>query len=266
MRTSSLTYSSYLGGSGDDRATAVWMDNFGRTCVTGSTSSGNFPIRNALQETLAGGTDAFVMCLAGSSNSLLYSTFLGGKADEIGRSITSSALGEVYVGGETTSGDFPVNAGLQSTKGGGTDAFVAKLNSNGTSIVFSTYLGGDADNRANAVAVDPDSNIWVAGVTVSRNFPLSKASQSSFYGGGASDGFLIHLKADGSDIDYGTYIGGSGDDQVLALNVPSFGDAYIVGSTSSQTWPSRTRCRRNLAADQRMLWLHVLRLTERFCS
>lgn len=235
-RTGTLISSTYLGGTGDDRAFGVALDFTGRAVVTGSTTSPNFPTQNALQPSLAGATDAFVTSLAGRT--LVYSTFLGGSGEDKASAVTLGPGGEAYVAGETSSGDFPVSSAFQRTIAGGVDAFIAKLTNDGSALAFSTYLGGAADDRATGIGLDSDLNIFVAGTTGSSNFPTAKAAQNSF-GGGASDAFLTRFGADGQSLVYSTYLGGSGDDAGFGVAVAGYGDAYVVGSSNSTDFPAK---------------------------
>ena len=234
VQTGTLLYSSYLGGSGEDRANGVALDFSYRMVVTGSTMSTNFPTNNAIQPSIAGGTDAFVSKVAG--NSLVYSTYLGGTGDDRGGAVVLSPAGEAYIAGETASKDFPVAKAMQTASAGGTDGFVTKLAADGSSLAFSTYLGGSGTDRATGIGLDSDLNVFVAGTTGSSDFPVSKASQGSF-GGGASDAFLARLSTDGSSFLYSTFLGGHGDDEASALAVTSYGDAFVAGSTNSTDFP-----------------------------
>jgi len=181
-----LLYSTYLGGSDQDQARAIAVDSFGNVCVTGDTVSGPsnpFPTTTgAYQPALAGGQDAFVAQLnptATGAASLLYSTYFGGTSNDSGRGITVNSLGKIYVTGVTSSADFPSVGAIQGSLGGAQDAFVAKFDpsvSGKASLVYSTFLGGAANDCGNAIAADSSGNAFVAGQTLSNNFPVTASS------------------------------------------------------------------------------------------
>lgn len=138
--------------------------------------------------------------------------------------------------GFTASSDFPTASPLQSSNAGGfADAFVAKLNATGSALVYSTYLGGDGDDEAFALAVDALGNARVAGLTASTNFPTVAALQPAH--GGDDDGFLARLNASGTALLQSTYIGGTGADWVLGLSVDASGAPHLAGATSSPDFP-----------------------------
>src|SRR5262249_49788457 len=141
---STLVYSTYLGGSAFDRGSyGIALDTEGNAYVAGTTSSSNFPIVNALQPAYGGGSyDAFVAKVDASGSALVYSTYLGGSSDEEGDDIAVDAQGNAYVTGYTASDNFPTDTPLQVARGGGSDAFVTKVNASGSALVYSTYLGG----------------------------------------------------------------------------------------------------------------------------
>lgn len=232
-----LTYSTYLGGAGDDRAYGVALDVSNRAYVTGDTNSVNFPTRNPLQRSLAGGVDAFVTQIASGGASMVYSTYLGGTADDGGRAITVNSLGEAYVAGETESKDLPTKNAFQAAIVGTSDAFFTKLARDGSSLSFCSYLGGAGSDRASGIRLDSAQNIYIGGTTASGDFPTINAMQGSF-GGGKTDGFLARFTADASALSYSTFIGGSGDEEAVALSVTAYGDAYLVGGTNSVDLPT----------------------------
>lgn len=231
----SLAYSTYLGGSSGDLGQGIAVDGSGNAYVTGSTQSANFPVANALQGTLAGSSDAFVTKLDAAGATLVYSTFLGGAQSDAGQAIAVDGAGEAYVTGYTSSTDFPTSNPLQSSSGGGSDAFVAKLNAAGSQLAYSTYLGGRGNDRGLSIALDPTGEAFVTGSTESPNFPVAGAYQATF--GGGTDGFLAKLNAAGSQLVYSTYLGGTQTDQGNGVAVDASGNAYVIGSTASGDFP-----------------------------
>lgn len=246
---SAFTYSTYLGGSGDDIGFGIAADAAGNAYVTGLTASSNFPRVNALQPTLGGGFmiggDAFVAKLNPAGSALSYSTYLGGRGDDVGWSVAVDAAGNAYLTGATASLDFPTRNPLQPTYGGGSllrsDAFVAKVEATGAALAYSTYLGGAGDEVGFGIAVDAAGNAYVAGTTSSPNFPNKTPSQPAFGGAGPawrSDAFAVKVNATGEALVYATHIGGGGDDIGWGLAVDAAGNAYLTGATASSNFPT----------------------------
>ena len=175
----SLVYSTYLGGTVSDNATAIALDSDGRAYVTGSTQSADFPVSStAFQKTLRGPANAFVTKMQINGSGLFYSTFLGGSGTDGGSSIAVDSLGRAYVAGGTSSADFPVLSPIQAHLGGSQDAFVTKLSATGNALFYSTYLGGAADDSASSIRLDSNGNAYVGGVTSSTNFPTTPGAFS----------------------------------------------------------------------------------------
>jgi len=179
---SSLVYSTFLGGSSDDRGFAIALDSSQNVYVTGCTSSTDFPIKNAYKGTYGGGDyDAFVTKISSSGTSLVYSTFLGGSGKENGYGIVVSGS-NAYVVGRTSSSNFPRQNEYQDVHGGGTyDAFVTKLSSSGTNLIYSTYLGGNQNDTVWGIAVDSSGSAYVTGHTYSTDFPTQEAYQKHLW-------------------------------------------------------------------------------------
>jgi len=254
---SQLLYSTYLGGSGDDRALAIAVDAAGNAYVAGSTSSHDFPLLSAFQSTnadpaLCGGlfaacTNGFVSKLS-STGSLVYSTYLGGTSIDVASGIAVDSAGYAYVTGWTDSGDFPTYnplfSALGNPSGGAFDAFVAKLHSTGTTLEYSTFLGGIQNDLGHAIAVDAAGNAYITGLTQSANFPLQNAIQAT-PGGGAcglftpcSDAFVVKLGAGGSALLFSTFLGGNGDDYGNSIALDAAGGIYVAGQTQSGNFPT----------------------------
>jgi hypothetical protein len=207
-------------------------------------------------DSFGGFSDVFVTKLNPTGSALVYSTFLGGSDADYGNSIAVDASGNVYITGTTFSQDFPTVNPVQTVKGGDTcdgipcsDAFIAKLNPTGSSLIYSTYLGGGPDingfggfDQGFSIAVDSLGNAYVTGSTNSENFPTLNSVQSSI-GGGTCDGspcfdvFVAKLNPAGSSLVYSTYLGGNGDDFGFGMAVDSSGNAYITAKTMSVNFP-----------------------------
>ena len=223
------------------------MDGVGNAYVTGFTTSSSFPTVNALYRTLRGRKDAFVIKFDVDGRGPLYSTYLGGAADDVGRAIAVDAEGRAYVTGWTASTDFPtMNARYPSLRGY-TDAFVIKLDAGGRGPIYSTYLGGSnttanpgetyAQEGGYGIAVDRDGNTYVTGTARSADFPTISAPHPDF-SSGVYDAFLTKLDFSGGGPVYSTYLGGSGWDNGTGLALDEVGNAYVVGATTSNDFPT----------------------------
>ncbi len=230
-----LIYSTYLGGTANDGGAAIAVDGAGNAYITGNTSSSNFPVLNAFQPALAGVEDAFVAKLD-ASGALVYSTYLGGALSDRGNGIVVDSSGNAYVTGQTSSIDFPVLNPFQAALAGGSDAFLTKFDSTGSALVYSTYLGGTANDVGNAVTVDRSGNAYVTGQTASTNFPVLNAFQAAALGGG-NDAFLTKFDRTGSALVYSTYLGGTGNDTGNAISLDSSANVYLAGTTNSTNFP-----------------------------
>jgi hypothetical protein len=189
-----LIYSTYLGGSSEDRGLRIAVDRAGNAFITGDTESVNFPAANALQASAGGGGDAFVAKLNPTGNQLVYSTYLGGSGMEGGTGIAVDSAGSAAVTGFTSSTNFPVVRALQQSFGGGTfDGFVAKLGATGAALDYATYLGGAGVDAGFGIAVDGAGIAYVIGQTDSTNFPTANALQP-VNGGGTADLFVARIK------------------------------------------------------------------------
>jgi hypothetical protein len=170
-------FSTYLGGSGctmayPETGQGIALDAQGNAYVAGVTSSSDFPILNAVQPQLQGSTDAFVAKF-NSAGALLFSTYMGGSGVDVGNAIALDSSGAIYVAGYTYSTDFPVTAGaLQTANAGSCDAFLFKLSPAGDALLYATYLGGSGADTASGVALDASGNVYLAGWTLSSNFPV----------------------------------------------------------------------------------------------
>ncbi|MCB0718598.1 MAG: SBBP repeat-containing protein [Bacteroidetes bacterium] len=241
----------YLGGSGDDHLAGLALDSAGSVYLIGTSSSPDLPsTREALQPRHAGGfalqTDAFVARVRfdDDSPSLEYLTYLGGQHDDAGVALVANEIGEATVAGYTNSTDFPTQFPLQSTFGGPHrelegDAFISHLDSTGSALLFSTYLGGAWNDQATGVALGADGRVHVTGYTSSYDFPVtSDGFQATTRGG--QDSFIATLTPQNNSpwtLSYSTYLGGADDDQAYAIAVDSAGSVMIGGRTSSTDFP-----------------------------
>ena len=234
-----LVYSTYLGGSNnEDRARDIAVDSSGIAYVVGYTSANNFPVSSPMQ-TWQGFQDGFLTAFS-STGSVVFSTYLGGSGDDMAMGLALDSSSNIYITGSTESNNFPTLNPLQATRGGIADAFITKINSTGSTLIYSTYLGGslgpdDAEGGWD-IAVDADGNIYIAGNADSTNFPSVNPVQSGL--GGSIDAFAAKLNAAGSTLIYSTYLGGSNLDFARAIAIDTSGNAYVCGSTMSTDFPT----------------------------
>jgi hypothetical protein len=231
---STLLYSTYLGGDADDVGYSIAIDGSGSAYVTGITQSENFPVLSGTQNSYEGGTDVFVTKLTPAGSGLVYSTYLGGGFFEDCYSIAVDASGSAYVAGSTESATFPTTSPYQPAKSGGADIFVTKFSPSGKARVYSTFVGGSGEDRANAIAVDSQGNATVTGYTLSADFPVTDAVQANY--GGNQDAFAVRINANGLGLIYSTYFGGSDQDVGNAVAVDGTGNAYLAGTTFSSNF------------------------------
>jgi hypothetical protein len=243
----SLSYSTYLGGNGGDTGNAVALDTIGDAFVTGSTSSTNFPTGGTVgaqkptpnQGTYGGDTDAFVTKMRYDGEAIVYSTYLGGNNFDIGNGIALDSSSDAYIVGSTSSANFPATANVfQPTLGGNTDAFVSKLDPSGSTLLYSSYLGGSDVDYGLAIAVDPGMNIFVTGSTQSTDFPTASPVQAGNSGNG--DAFVAEISpglARNEQLIYSTYLGGSSADSGQGIAVDTGDNVYVVGFTFSTNFP-----------------------------
>ncbi|HEV2222202.1 MAG TPA: SBBP repeat-containing protein [Candidatus Acidoferrales bacterium] len=242
-----LLYSTYLGGTNpsgasspiDATAFGIVADSQGNAYVTGYSNSPDFPVVNAFQPTLKSAAgNAFVAKLNATGTALTYSTYLGGSGSEVADGIAVDSTGHAYVAGSTSSMDFPVvNAFQSSARNSFGTAFVTKFGIDGSSLIYSTYLGGSNADTASAIAVDSTGNTYVVGATSSTDFPttsgafqpVSKASQN------VQNAFFTKLNPVGSNLLYSTFLGGSQltTTSATALALDPRSEVYVVGWTAA---------------------------------
>ncbi len=230
---SSLTYSTYLGGSSSEFGRSIAVDASGNAYVAGETLSSNFPTASPYQASHGGGSiDAFVAKLNAAGSSLTYSTYLGGSGTDSAYSLAVDTSGNAFVTGVTTSSNFPTASPYQASNAGGQDAFLTKLNAAGSSLTYSTYLGGSGSETGRAITVDTAGSPYITGFTSSTNFPVATPLEGSL-NGGVLDAFLTKFAPAGTGLTYSTYLGGNGVDTGNGVAVDSGGNAYVAGSTGS---------------------------------
>jgi len=236
----SLNYATYLGGSAADEALGIALDSNGNSYITGDTNSPNFP--GAGGATNSGSVDAFVTKLKPDGSAIVYTTLVGGSGTDSGFAIAVNGSGDAFVAGDTTSTDFPVSGNAaQSTYGGGAaDAIVFELDSTGAR-VYSTYLGGTAEDDGLGIALDSAGNSYVGGATLSPGYPGATGSLNLGNNTTAFDGFVAKINtASGGNgaLVFFTYLGGSDNDLVSSITLDAPANIVVTGNTISTDFPT----------------------------
>ena len=233
----SLLASTYLGGSSSDFGYSLALDTSGNVYVAGVTSSRDFPTTSGVYDTSYHGT--FISKLNSGLTKLLASTFLGGGDRDYVNALTLDTSGNVYVMGEANSSVFPVTSGAYDTSANGSiDVFISKLNSELTSLLASTFLGGTYHDYGQSLAIDTSGNVYVSGMTYSTDFPTtSGAYDTSGYGSG-TDAFISKLSSGLTSLQASTLLGGDGLDYGLFLTLNTNGNVYVTGMTTSSDFPT----------------------------
>ena len=246
-----IEYSSYLGGNASESTFdfaytygGIAVDSKHCAYVAGTTQSYNFPTRNAYQGALCGQSDAFIAKVSSSGSILAYSTHFGGSNSDRGCRIAIDSTGCTYIVGFTRSSDYPTLNPYQSSISGWSDLFLAKIVSSGSSLAYSTYIGGD-DGSYGAeypynIALDTSNRAYITGMVGSTAFPTHNPYQPSY--GGASymyeDAFVMCVGSSGSHLVYSTYLGGMGREEGRGIAVDAQNFAYVVGLTNSYDFPT----------------------------
>jgi len=239
-----LRYSTYLGTEFEegDFGPAVAIDSLGAAYLTGSTIANiAFPTINPYQSFVIGpNPEVFVSKFSPSGSSLEYSTYLGGASNySAGQGITIDSQGSAWVVGFTACTDFPVVNPYQSENAGHEDGFLCRLSSSGSSLEFSTYLGGSEYDRVSSIDLDGSEKVYVTGGTASSDFPTRNAYQGSLGGTGVLDAFITTFSSLGSELIYSTYLGGYYAERGNAVAVSSDGYAHLAGYTYSSDFPTK---------------------------
>jgi len=256
----SLEYAGFIGGLGTDGGTSIAVDSLNRAYITGATdsTSSSFPTgvgfagMTSFDSSLNGVSDAFVVRIAPDGLSLNYAGYIGGSLADKGNGIVVDGDGNAYVTGATNSdaSSFPDGNGLGVLPGpgqlqkGGIDAFVAKINALGNTLLYAGFIGGTADDRGNAIALMPgcanSCEVYITGETSSlqSTFPVSVGPDLTHNGG--VDAFIAKINSNGS-LGLAGYLGGASDDRGKGIALDSIGDVYVTGETNSNqsTFPVR---------------------------
>ncbi|MFH0907144.1 MAG: VCBS repeat-containing protein [bacterium] len=239
-RAGGLPASTFFGGAGSDDASAIARAADGSVFIAGTTSSTNLPTHAGAFDAIAnGGSDVFIAKFDGGLSNLLAATFLGGALDDGARALAIDAAGRIVVAGTTFSTNFPTSPAAQdATYGGAGDAFVAVFDAGLSNLLASTFLGGLGNDDAFALAADDATNVYVAGVTGSTNFPTAGAPPFDATHNSARDAFVSRLNANLSVLSASTFLGGNGLDQAFALQWDPVGQIVVAGATASTNFPT----------------------------
>jgi hypothetical protein len=239
-----LIYSSIIGGDSFDVPFALVGDSQGNVYVAGVTTSEDFPTMSAYNATSngvsqGGSNDGIVFCLNSTGNGLIFSTFIGGEGSEGFYDIELDPDNDVWVCGYTESNDFPLIDNIQGNQHD-TDGILFELSSNGSALLFSTYLGGSGHDVCYSLKMDERENVFIAGYTSSDDFPVFRLQQF-FYNhiyDFVYDGFVMKIDPKKS-IQYSTLVGGSSSDSCRSLVVGRSGAVFVGGTTGSDDFPLR---------------------------
>jgi hypothetical protein len=234
-----LVYSTFIGGSGYDYGNAIAIDGSGNAYITGVTGAINYDITSgAFQISNAGINDVFVTKFNAAGSGIIYSTYIGGNNDDQGWGIAVDNSGNAYITGWTDSNNYPTTSGsFQTTYGGGYhDAFVTKLNSAGTALIYSTYLGGSSRDDGLSMAIDNSGDAYITGRTNSTDYDITTGGFQTNHDGGFWDAFVTKLNSTGTTLIYSTYIGGNSEDEGIAIVIDDSGNAYITGRSQSTNY------------------------------
>ncbi|HEX3820121.1 MAG TPA: choice-of-anchor D domain-containing protein [Candidatus Sulfotelmatobacter sp.] len=247
---SALVYSTYLGGSNVNQGNGIALDAANNAYVIGYTQSTDFPTTPGAFKTscvCTKNSSVFVTELNAAGSALVYSTYLGGNAADVGYQIALDSFNNAYVTGYATSRNFPTTPGaFQTTIAANRAAFVTKINPTGSALVYSTFLGGSTtllttpcEACGTSIAVDGSGNAYVVGLTAEANFPITPGAYQSVFKSATNghDAFITKINATGSGLVFSTYLGGSGDDGATGVSVDGAGNVWLKGNTHSADFP-----------------------------
>jgi hypothetical protein len=242
--TSSLVYSTYLGGTtGNQSANGIALDASGNIYVIGTTKATDFPVTSsAYQSALAGLQDAFLSKITPASSSLAYSTYLGGELQDDGRGIAIGSNGLVYFAANTNSTQFPLaGASYRSGPAGNYDIIVGAMDptrSGSSSLVYATYFGGSDNDVVRKMALDANGNLLLTGYTLSADFPVTQDAMQPANGGNRDAFILVVDPRNPVFLLYSSYLGGAGDEVGSDIAADSSGFLYLTGNTISSDFPA----------------------------
>ncbi|MFX1538650.1 MAG: hypothetical protein ACFFDI_31065, partial [Promethearchaeota archaeon] len=229
----SLSYSTYLGGNGEDGHVSIYFDNSNHCVVLSCTGSTDFPVKNAIQSINNGVRDIVCLKLDTLGEEILYSTYYGGSGDDFVSGATIDSQGNMILVGTTPSADFPLKNALKADRSAyERDVFVLKLSSDGSNVIFSTYLGSASPYYSIGVITDSNDNIIVTGSTIATDFLIKDAYQED--NNGKTDAFITKITPDGQTVIFSTYFGGTEDEQIKGVTTDGNDNIAVIGVTASE--------------------------------
>ena len=242
--TSSLVYSTYLGGTtGNQSANGIALDSGGNIYVIGSTKATDFPVTaSAYQSALAGLQDAFLCKISPTSSTPVYSTYLGGELEDDGRGIALASNGQVYFAVNTNSTQFPLaGVAYASSLAGNYDIIIGAMDmtqSGSGSLVYATYFGGSDNDIARKLALDANGNLLLTGYTLSSDFPVTQDALQPAYGGNGDAFVLVVNPKNPAFLLYSSYLGGADGEVGNDIAADNSGFLYVTGYTLSPNFPT----------------------------
>ncbi len=262
---SQLIFSTFIGGSLDDRGNAIEVNTLGEAFVTGRTDSTDFPVtKDALNSSNNGNRDIVCVKLYPNGSKLIYSTYIGGSGSDYAYDIAIDPYGDAYVTGNTQSLDFPTTKNaFDNSSSVNQDGFVLKLNNNGSKLNYSTYIRGNQADYIINIETNSKGEAFITGLTSSSDFPTTPGAKDTSFNGnfGTLDCFITKLNHNGSKLNYSTFIGGVNDDGGYGLKLDLEGNAVVTGYTDSDDFPTTPRayCTQKNSGD---VSVFVLKLNE----
>ncbi|MGD9396699.1 MAG: SBBP repeat-containing protein [Candidatus Thorarchaeota archaeon] len=228
-------YSNILGGSGADEVAAFKFVEPDLVYIAGTTSSTDFPIINGYQDTHAGNVDCFIMKFNIATDTVMYSTYIGGSDEDILTDIVVDDDGNLYATGFTESSDFPVVSAYKENYVNQEDIFLLKLNPTGEALLFSTYFGGDGSDKSYSIDIDTDGNVYIFGNGYASDIPLVNPLDDERYF--MEEGYFLKFNSTGNGLEFSSYFGGFDRDYAKSIFLDDDNNVYLIGSTSSTDFP-----------------------------
>lgn len=246
LTTNTIIFSTLVGGNGKESSLRMTIDGKDNIIIAGQTASEDFPLKgNRFSDYIESKPNLFLLKLKSDGSDILFSTIIGGNGNDYPTDMAVDLNNDIYVTGMTKSVDFPVSpSAFDTSHNSGDDAFLFKMSSDGDSILYSTYIGGSDKDWGRGIVVDKNGRAYLTGCTRSTDFPVSEnAYDKTFNGAGTEswawgDPFLLVMNAEGNNLEYSSYFGGSSDEEAYGIAMDSKGDIYICGITSSDNFPT----------------------------
>jgi hypothetical protein len=246
ITNNTVVFSTLIGGNAKEWAPSMVLDSQDNIIIAGQTNSQNFPLKgNTFASYTEGKSNVFVSKLKADGTQLIFSALVGGTDNDWPWDVSVDLSDNVYVTGVTTSNDFPVStSSFGKTYKGLQDAFLFKLKSDGSQLVYSTFIGGTEKDGGRGIVVDKYGKAYITGCTRSTNFPVSSNAYDTTFNGAGSDQwawgdpFFLVMNPEGTEIEYSTYLGGSKDEEAYGIAIDKLGNIYLCGITSSSNFPT----------------------------